>query len=123
MNATPMTGKALIEEWVTRFNAADAEGLARLYSEQAVNHQIPVDPVRGREDIRRTFEQEFATTSMTCIVEQILEAGEWVVLEWRDPLGLRGCGFFRVRNGLIESQRGYWDRLSFVRLHGLPIPS
>jgi len=35
---------------------------------------------------------------------------------------LRGCGFFQVRDGLIRFQRGYWDRLSFLRLHGLPIP-
>ena len=43
-------------------------------------------------------------------------------LEWRDPLGLRGCGFFRIADGLIRFQRGYWDRLSFLRQHGLPIP-
>ena len=30
---------------------------------------------------------------MVCEVEQILEDGEWAALEWRDPPGLRGCGF------------------------------
>jgi hypothetical protein len=30
--------------------------------------------------------------------------------------------FFTVREGRIAFQRGYWDRLSFLRLHGLPIP-
>jgi limonene-1,2-epoxide hydrolase len=43
------------------------------------------------------------------------------ILEWRDPLGLRGCGFFAVRDGRIVFQRGYWDKLSFLKLHGLPI--
>nr|WP_300862605.1 hypothetical protein [uncultured Oscillibacter sp.] len=33
---------------------------------------------------------------MTCIVENLFEDGEWAILEWRDPLGLRGCGFFHV---------------------------
>jgi hypothetical protein len=33
---------------------------------------------------------------------------------------LRGCGFFHVRDGKIAFQRGYWDKLSFLRLHGLP---
>ena len=43
------------------------------------------------------------------------------ILEWRDPLGLRGCGFFHVKHGKITFQRGYWDKLSFLKLHGLPI--
>lgn len=44
------------------------------------------------------------------------------MLEWRDPKGLRGCGFFHVVDGYIRFQRGYWDRLSFLRQQGLPIP-
>jgi limonene-1,2-epoxide hydrolase len=50
----------------------------------------------------------------------LFEDGEWAILEWRDPLGLRGCGFFHVRDGRIAFQRGYWDELSFLRLHGRP---
>jgi len=67
------------------------------------------------------FVREFAGAKMHCIVEAIHEAGEVAILEWRDPVGLRGCGFFTVRDGLIAFQRGYWDKLSFLRLHGLPI--
>ena len=43
-------------------------------------------------------------------------------LVWRDPLGLRGCGFFHVVHGEIRFQRGYWDKFSFLRQHGLPLP-
>jgi hypothetical protein len=67
------------------------------------------------------FQLEFAAADMTCLVEAIHEAGEVVALEWRDPSGLRGCGFFTIRNGLIAFQRGYWDKLSVLKLHGLPI--
>lgn len=45
------------------------------------------------------------------------------MMEWRDPLGLRGCGFFRIVNDKIVFQRGYWDKLSFLKQHGLPIDS
>jgi len=58
---------------------------------------------------------------MVCVIEAIYEDGETAILEWRDPLGLRGCGFFHVRGDLIVFQRGYWDKLSFLRAHGLPI--
>jgi hypothetical protein len=59
---------------------------------------------------------------MVCIPENLFEDGEWAILEWRDPKDLRGCGFFRVVDGRIAFQRGYWDKLSFLKLHGLPRP-
>jgi hypothetical protein len=68
------------------------------------------------------FASEFASAIMVCIVENIFEEGEWAIPEWRDPLGLRGCGFFHVVDGKIVFQRGYWDKLSFLRLHNLPLP-
>jgi limonene-1,2-epoxide hydrolase len=68
------------------------------------------------------FVAEFGRATMTCRVERILEDGEWAALEWSDPNGLRGCGFFHVRDGQIVFQRGYFDQLSFFRRHGLPVP-
>lgn len=117
-----MTPRDVVETWVVRFNAGDADGLAALYAPDAVNHQVVQEPVVGRAAIREMFAREFATAEMVCIVEATHEAGEVAALEWRDPLGLRGCGFFTVRDGLIVFQRGYWDRLSFLKLHNLPIP-
>ena len=116
-----MSAVAVVEEWVRRFNAGDARGLAALYHPDAVNHQVTHEPVEGRAAIRAMFEREFAEADMVCIVEAIHDAGEVAALEWRDPLGLRGCGFFTVRCGLIMFQRGYWDRLAFLKMHGLPL--
>ena len=63
--------------------------------------------------------------------------GEWVALEWEGgarwrgkfaghpptgkPFTLRGCGFFRVVNGLIAQQRGYWCRAMWFGALGLPV--
>lgn len=121
MTGNRLTPRQVVEAWVERFNAADATGLAELYQDDAVNHQVVQEPVVGREAIRAMFERDFAAADMVCIVEAIHEAGSVVALEWRDPLGLRGCGFFTVREGRIAFQRGYWDRLSFLRMHGLPV--
>lgn len=117
-----MRPKELVEKWVEAFNRADAGSLADLYTETAVNHQVANEPVEGKEAIRRMFAGEFAKAKMVCIVENIFEDGEWAILEWKDPLGLRGCGFFHIVDGKIVFQRGYWDKLSFLRLHGLPLP-
>ena len=118
-----MQPRELIRSWVEAFNRADAEALADLYADDAVNHQVAESPVHGRAAIRQMFVAGFASARMTCIVENVFEDGEWAILEWRDPLGLRGCGFFHVVDGRIVFQRGYWDKLSFLRQQGLPLPS
>lgn len=116
------TPAELVRTWVEEFNRGDAEALAALYHPGAVNHQLPESAVVGRDAIQAMFAREFAAASMVCIVEHIFEDGDHAILEWRDPLGLRGCGFFQVQDGLIVRQRGYWDKLSFLRQHGLPLP-
>lgn len=117
-----MEPKAVVEKFVDYFNNKDIEGIAELYHDDAVNHQVANEPVVGKTAIRKMFENEFATAEMVCIVENVFEDGEWAILEWRDPLGLRGCGFFHVVDGKIKFQRGYWDMLTFLRQHNLPIP-
>jgi limonene-1,2-epoxide hydrolase len=117
-----MTPKELVRAWVEAFNRKDAQALAAMYAEEAVNHQVAETPVHGREAIRAMFEAGFAAAEMVCVVENLFEDGQWAILEWSDPLGLRGCGFFHVVDGRIVFQRGYWDKLTFLRQHGLPLP-
>lgn len=117
-----MQPRELVKAWVDAFNRADVAALTALYAEDAVNHQVAESPVEGREAIAEMFAAEFARAEMVCIVENVFQDGAWGILEWRDPKGLRGCGFFHVVDGRIAFQRGYWDKLSFLRLHGLPLP-
>jgi hypothetical protein len=116
-----MTPREVVKEFVTRFNAGDVGGLVEMYPDDAVNHQVPQEPVRDKQAIRRMFAEEFAAADRVCIPENIFEDGDWGILDWKDPLGLRGCGSFQVRDGKIAFQRGDWDKLTFIRLHGLPI--
>src|ERR1700740_301235 len=99
----------LVRAWVDAFNRADVDALASFYRDDAVNHQVSEVPVIGREAIRQMFAEGFARATMVCIVENIFTEGEWAILEWRDPLGLCGCGFFHVVGDQIIFQRGYWD--------------
>ena len=117
-----LSPKLLVSAWVAAFNRQDVDALAGMYAEDAVNHQVAEVPVAGRDAIRAMFAAGFAAANMVCLVENLFEDGEWAILEWRDPLGLRGCGFFQVVEGRIKFQRGYWDKLTFLRQHGLPVP-
>ena len=110
-----MRPKQVVHAWVEAFNRADPDALAELYHAGATNHQVVRDPVVGRLAIRAMFAQEFAQAEMICLVEHLFEDGDWAILEWRDPRGLRGCGVFHVVGGQIQFQRGYWDQLSFLR--------
>ena len=117
-----MKPSEVVKLWVQAFNQADADKLAEFYSDDAINHQVAESPVVGKHAIREMFAEGFSNAEMNCIVENIFEDNDWAILEWKDPLGLRGCGFFHIVNGLIVFQRGYWDKLSFLRQQGLPIP-
>src|SRR5688572_33045849 len=116
-----MTPKQVLEKWLQAFNAADAETISDLYSEDAINHQVAVEPVVGQKAIQEMFTREFANAEMVCVPENIFEDGDWAILEWKDPQGLRGCGFFQIKNDKIVFQRGYWDKLSFHKLHNIPL--
>lgn len=117
-----MTPKEILLQWITAFNKADAAAISSLYAEEAINHQVANEPVIGKAAIKQMFETEFAHAEMVCIPENIFEDGDWAILEWKDPKGLRGCGFFQIKNDQIVFQRGYWDKLSFLKLHDLPLP-
>ena len=117
-----MSPKQLLILWIDFFNKADADAIAELYADDAINHQVANELLQGKEAIKKMFAWEFANAEMVCIPENIFTDGDWVILEWKDPKGLRGCGFFKVIDDKIVLQPGYWDKLSFYKLHGIPIP-
>jgi len=116
-----MEPRDVINAWIDAFNKGDAAKLSALYHDDAINHQVANEPVIGKQSIQEMFIREFAAAEMICIPEQIFQDGEWAILEWKDPLGFRGCGFFHVTSGKIKFQRGYWDKLSFLKIHNLPL--
>lgn len=116
-----LTPVEVLQQWIEAFNRADIAALANLYAENAVNHQVANEPVIGRNTIRTMFEKEFANAEKVCIPENIFQDRDWAILEWKDPKGLRGCGFFQVLDGKIVFQRGYWDKLSFYQLYNIPL--
>lgn len=112
-----MQPREILQQWIEAFNRADIPALSSLYAEDAINHQVANEPVTGKAAIENMFTREFAQADMVCVPENIFQDGEWAILEWRDPMGLRGCGFFHIVNDLIVFQRGYWDKLSFIRIY------
>ena len=122
--------REVLEAWHRAFVARDVAALCDLYADDAVNHQVAVTPLRGKAAIRQSFIEFFAAfPGETTEVLNMFEDGEWAIWEWRggnpamrppgDLPDFHGCGFFRVVDGKIVLQRGYWDRLTFLKTHGL----
>ena len=131
-----MKTKQVIEQWLLFFKEQNPEKLAKLYSEDAFNHQMPDTPIKGRDNIKKMFEQGFSTFDMKFELVNLIVDGEWAAIEWKGTgkhqkefMGkrasgreyqLNGCGFFKVVDGKIVLQRGYWDRVTWFKQLDLP---
>lgn len=124
--------------WAVAFNNHDVDALAAIYAPDAINHQTPEEPVHGREAIRAGFTmlfREFPDIGFHPL--NMFTDGEWAIIEWhgwsthrsragdpgyqgKDGDLMHGCGFFRIVNGAIVFQRGYWDSATWNRLAGPP---
>lgn len=123
-------------KWVAAYNNHNADDAASLYDLNASNVQMPYGkPVQGREAMRATFVKVFqAFPDIHVQVENIVEDGQWVAVEWmfsgtmkgefaghppsNSRFTMRGCELFQVTDGKIRVQRGYWDKATmFSQLH------
>ena len=111
---------------VTRFCAAWADGdldaLMEFFDDDAVYHNIPVDPVTGKDAIRSTIEGFTAgVASIEFRVENLAADGAVVLTERVDVFSLPGkaielpvMGTFEVRGGKIVAWRDYFDMNQFM---------
>jgi limonene-1,2-epoxide hydrolase len=113
-------------EVVRRFCASWADGdldaIVGAFTDDAVYHNIPIDPVTGPEAIR-TFIEGFlgGVDSVTFEVRHIAAAGDVVLTERVDVFDAPGkrielpvMGTFEVRDGRIAAWRDYFDLQQFM---------
>jgi limonene-1,2-epoxide hydrolase len=116
------------EEIVRRFCDAvrrrDCVELVGYFSDDAVYHNIPVDPVRGPEAIRKVLESFLAPASNAEFeLRGIAVNGNLVLTERVDrfvvngkPVVLPVMGAFEVRaDGKIAAWRDYFDLAQFTK--------
>ncbi len=118
-----MKPTAVIERWVELFNAGDVKRVLELYAEDASLHVVFAEPAAGKPAIQALFEAYFGAGALHCVTRILHGAGEWAILEWNDANGLPGVNVYRVVDGLIVTQRNYFDQLTFFRKMGIPLPS
>lgn len=123
--------------WVAAYNSHNPDAAAALYDENVTNVQIPwAKTVQGREAMRATYLRVFqAFPDIRVEIDNLLEEGPWVVVEWRfngtmqgefaghlpthRAFSMRGCELLQVINGRILVQHGYWDKATMFDQLGI----
>jgi limonene-1,2-epoxide hydrolase len=109
------------EDVVNRFIAAwqskDAEKALAFFADDAVWHNMPMEPVVGIDAIRDVYVQfAGAMDGLRVDVHLQLSDGTFVMHERTDHVSMGGkaislpiCGVFEIQNGRIKSWRDYFD--------------
>ena len=114
--------EAVVRAFIGAFNANDLDKIMGFFSEDAVYHNIPVQPVQGTAAIRGVIQGFLGlATQVDWIVHQLAETQEGVVLTERtDRFLIRGkwielpvMGAFDLREGRITGWRDYFDMKQF----------
>jgi limonene-1,2-epoxide hydrolase len=113
-------------ETVRRFCAVwsnvDADEIAAFFTDDAVYHNIPMDPITGRDTIK-TFIAGFAggAKQIDFRVRNIVADGDVVLTERVDVFQLPNgkvelpvMGTFEVKDGKIAAWRDYFDMKQFM---------
>ena len=122
-----MTSQAseIVTRFVKEFDAPSPDGatLAAYFTEAAVYHNIPMDPVRGREAIAKVLGGMGATMkSAGWEVKHQVAEGNVVMNERVDrfkmgekDVAVRVVGVFEVEDGKIAAWRDYFDLPEFQK--------
>jgi limonene-1,2-epoxide hydrolase len=119
--ATP-TPLEVVTDFCDTVNKGDLDALVAFFSDDAVYHNIPLDPIVGRDAIRETLAGFLATLgSMSFETLHALADGPIVATERVDSfvtddrtIALPVAGFFEVHDGKITAWRDYFDMGQFT---------
>lgn len=118
-----MTGnEQVIRDFVAAWSRLDADELASFFTEDGVYHNVPTQPVAGRENVCR-FIAGFVSgwTSTDWEITHLIVSGDTVVAERVDrtmagdkPVNLPCCGVFEMEGGRIKVWRDYFDMATYM---------
>jgi limonene-1,2-epoxide hydrolase len=118
-NETPIE---LVRRFCAVWSTVNPDEIAEFFTDDAVYHNIPMDPITGRDAIQ-TFIAEFAggAKQISFRVNNIVADGDVVLTERVDVFELPNgkvelpvMGTFEVKDGKIAAWRDYFDMKQFM---------
>ena len=117
MEPTNADNETLVRRFCDAFARRDVDELADYFTDDAVYHNIPMQPVTGKAAIRQAFESFVpGSPEIEFVMLNIASAGAVVFTERIDKLSIGGkrvelpvAGVFEVHDGKIAAWRDYFD--------------
>ena len=118
----PDTPVEVVRRFCAAWDDGDLDAIVGAFTDDAVYHNMPLDPVVGPEAIR-TFIEGFigGVDSVEFQVRNIAASGDVVLTERVDVFNAPGkrialpvMGTFELRDGRIAAWRDYFDLQSFM---------
>lgn len=113
----------LVRRFIEAWSRLDADELVTFFTEDGVYHNMPTDPVSGRNALRpfiAGFIEPWTRTEWEIV--SLLADGDRVIAERVDHieagdvrLSLPCCGVFELRDGHIAAWRDYFDLGTYMR--------
>jgi limonene-1,2-epoxide hydrolase len=115
-----MTSSAdeLVTEFCKKWANPDPEVLAHFFTEDGVYHNIPMEPVQGREAIKQFIAGfmagfdgiDFQVHKQVCDGDLVMnERTDVMRRKDGDPIPLPVTGVFEIKDGRIAAWRDYFD--------------
>ncbi len=106
----------VIERFIKAWNDMDFDAIIELLDENVLYHNMPMEPIVGREAVRAYLEKAWRFEEIDWELLNVAAAGNTVLTERVDnfvinghPVSLPVMGTFVVRSGRIVSWRDYFD--------------
>ena len=114
---------AIVRDFIRAWSRLDPDELAEYFTEDGIYHNIPIDPVAGRDNVRQFIAGFSASwTATDWEIVSLMADGDTVVCERVDrtkteqgEVDLPCCGVFEMRDGRIRVWRDYFDLGTFMQ--------
>lgn len=115
--------ESIVRRFIADWSSLDADKLVEYFTEDGVYHNMPAQPVAGREKLHRfigAFLSGWERTDWKIL--NLIGRGDVVIAERLDrtvvagkPVDLPCCGVFEMRGGKIAVWRDYFDMATYTR--------
>ena len=113
----------IINNFISAWSNLDVEELVEYFTEDGIYHNMPTEPIQGRENLKQFIGGFIANwTRTTWDTLNIVGSGNVVIAERVDrtevgeiKVDLPCCGVFEMEDGKIKVWRDYFDMATFMK--------
>ena len=118
-----MDNEKIVREFIEAWSRLDPEELSGYFSEDGVYHNMPMGPIRGRENVKKMIAGFIGSwTETRWEILHLVAAGDVVIAERLDrtkagakAVDLPCTGVFELENGKIKVWRDYFDLGTYAK--------